>query len=231
MAKQQQGKKWREAKKQIGENRAEKVEAAIELLKKCSYSKFDGSLEGKVCISYKTLQNVRGIIRLPHGTGKKVRVLVITTADKFEEAKEAGADYVGSTDIIEKIKKENWLDFEACIASPDIMRQMTKIAPILGRKGLMPKPKAGTVTTHFAPVIKSLKLGQYEYRADKTGIIHLKLGKMSYDLKSLEENFTSALEAIIRDKPNEAKGNYIKSFYVKATMSPAIRVISHPLLN
>jgi len=181
-------------------------------------------VEASIKMNYKSLQNVRGIVQLPHGNGKKVRVLVIAKADKHAEAREAGADFVGSEDMIEKIQKEKWTDFDATVATPDMMKEVGKLGPILGRKGLMPKPKAGTVTNDIAGAVKSLKSGQMEYRPDKTGVVHLGIGKISFDQAKLLDNLKALYQTIMRDKPSDAKGEYVKSLFVSPTMGPGIRI-------
>ncbi|HNJ34773.1 MAG TPA: 50S ribosomal protein L1, partial [Leptospiraceae bacterium] len=201
----------------------EPTEAAA-LMKEVSTSKFDGTVEASVKIGYKSLQNVRGIVRLPHGTGKEVRVLVFAKEDKQAEAKAAGADFVGGTEMVEKILKEGWTDFDACVATPDLMKDVGKLGAILGRKGLMPKPKAGTVTTDVGTAVKNLKSGQMEYRPDKTGVIHVRIGRVSFTPDKIEENMRAVFAAITRDRPSDAKGEYVRSFYVSPTMGPAARV-------
>ncbi len=223
------GKKWKEVAQKVDPTRIYEPAEAVELLKSVSYSKFDGTVEASIKISYKSMQNVRGIVQLPHGTGKQVRVLVFAKEDRHAEAKEAGAEYVGSDELIEKIQKEKWTDFDACVATPDMMKDVGKLGPILGRKGLMPKPKAGTVTQDIAAAVKSLKSGQMEYRPDKTGVIHLGVGKVSFSPETLEENVKSLYQTLMRDKPADAKGEYVKSFYISPTMGPGIRVNTRAL--
>lgn len=218
------GKKWRAVIDKVDRTKHYEPEEAAKLLKEVSYSAFDGTVEASVKLNYKSIQNVRGIVSLPHGTGKKVRVVVIAKEDKHEEAKEAGADYVGAADLIEKIQTEKWTDFDACVATPDMMKDVGKLGPILGRKGLMPKPKAGTVTNDVGAAVKNLKQGQLEYRPDKSGVIHLGIGKISFDDNSIIENMKTVYQAIIREKPSDAKGEYIRSFYVSPTIGPGIRV-------
>ena len=174
------GKKWKEAIQKVDRTKAYEVEEAAALIPEISYTKFEGTVEASVKIGYKSYQNVRGVLSLPHGTGKTIRVVVIAKEDKHAEAKEAGADFVGGSDMVEKIQKENWTDFDACIATPDMMREVGKLGPILGRKGLMPKPRAGTVTNDVGKAVKDVKGGQVEYRPDKTGVIHLGIGKASF---------------------------------------------------
>lgn len=218
------GKKWNAAYEKVDRSRAYEPEEAAKLLGDISYTKFDGTVEASVKLSYKSLQNVRGIVQLPHGNGKEVRVVVIAKEDKHGEAKEAGADFVGAQDLIEKIQKEKWTDFDACVATPDMMKDVGKLGPILGRKGLMPKPKAGTVTNDIAAAVKSLKAGQMEYRPDKTGVIHLGIGKVSFTSDKLTENLKAFYQTLMRDKPSDAKGEYVKSLFIAPTMGPGIRI-------
>ena len=218
------GKKWRAASEKLSKAKSYAPEEAASLVKESSYSKFDGSVDVSVKISYKSMQNVRGTVQLPHGTGKAVRVLVLAREDKHAQAKEAGADHVGSSDLIKKIQDEKWTDFDACVATPDMMKEVGKLGPILGRKGLMPKPKAGTVTNEVGEAVQKLKSGLSEYRADKTGVVHVSVGRVSFEAQKLKENLSALYRSIMRDKPSDAKGEYIKSFSVSATMGPGIRI-------
>jgi large subunit ribosomal protein L1 len=168
-------------------------------------------------------------LKLPHGTGKAVRVLVIAKEDKHAEAKEAGADFVGAQDMIDKIQSEKWTDFDACVATPDMMKDLGKLGPILGRKGLMPKPKAGTVTEDVAAAVKNLKGGQLEYKADKSGVVHLPVGKVSFSPDQLQENIKTVYQSIMRDKPSDAKGEYVRSFFLAPTMGPGVRINTRTL--
>lgn len=218
------GKKYRAVAEKVDPTRTYEPAEAAALMKELSYSKFDGTVEASIKIGYKSLQNVRGIVKLPHGTGKEVRVLVFAKDDKHAEAKAAGADYVGGTELVEKILKENWTDFDACVATPDLMKDVGKLGAILGRKGLMPKPKAGTVTPDVATAVKNLKSGQIEYRPDKTGVIHLRIGRVSFTPVQIEENLRAAHAAITRDRPSDAKGEYLRSLYISPTIGPSARV-------
>lgn len=218
------GKKWREVAAKVERSRSYEPEEAVNLLKEVSYTKFDGSVNLSVKVQYKSLQNIRGLIRLPHGTGKEVRVLVFAKEDRHAEAKEAGADYVGAADLVEKIQKENWTDFDACVATPDMMKDVGKLGPILGRRGLMPKPRAGTVTFEVGQAVKSLKAGQMEYRPDKTGVIHMAVGKVSFSAEQLIENIKSVYRTLNRERPSDAKGEYLKSIFISPTMGPGIRL-------
>lgn len=218
------GKKWRAVADKVDRAKAYEPDEAVKLLKEVSYSKFDGTVEVSVKVSYKSMQNVRGVLNLPHGTGKQVRVLVFAKEDKHAEAKEAGAEFVGGIELVEKVQKENWTDFDAVVATPDMMKDVGRLGPVLGRKGLMPKPRAGTVTFDVAAAIKSLKAGQLEYRPDKTGVIHVGVGKVSHDAGNIQDNVKAVFTTLMRDKPADAKGEYIRSFFVAPTMGPGIRV-------
>ena len=218
------GKKYRAVAEKVDPTRTYEPAEAAALMKELSYSKFDGTVEASIKIGYKSLQNVRGIVKLPHGTGKEVRVLVFAKDDKHAEAKAAGADFVGGTELVEKILKENWTDFDAFVATPDLMKDVGKLGAILGRKGLMPKPKAGTVTPDVATAVKNLKSGQIEYRPDKTGVIHLRIGRVSFTPVQIEENLRAAHAAITRDRPSDAKGEYLRSLYISPTIGPSARV-------
>ena len=226
----QKGKKWRSVADKLQKTEAYSPEAAAVAVKQSSYSKFDGSVDASIKVSYKSLQNVRGIVQLPHGTGKAVRVLVFAREDKQEQAKEAGADHVGGAELVEKIQKEKWTDFDACVATPDMMKEVGKLGPILGRKGLMPKPKAGTVTNDVGEAVKRLKAGLNEYRSDKTGVVHVSVGRVSFEASKLEENMRVLYQSIMKDRPSDVKGDYVKSFSISATMGPGIR-INHRLLS
>ncbi len=190
-------------------------------------AKFDETIELHVRLGVdprQADQQVRGTVVLPNGTGKKIRVLVIAKGDKADIAEKAGADIVGAEEIIAKIQNENFLDFDVCITSPDMMGQMGKVARILGPKGLMPSPKSGTVTTDIAKAVKETKAGKVEYRVDKTAIIHCPIGKKSFGDEKLLENFNSLMEAIVKAKPAAAKGTYIRSITAASTMGPGIKV-------
>ncbi len=216
------GKKWIEASKKVNSNEPLSIQDAVKKVKEVSYTKFDGTVEAHFKINYKSIQNVRGIVNLPYGTGKKIKVLVIAKEDKHQEAKEAGADIVGSDDIIEKIQQEKWTDFDVCIATPDMMGKIGKLGPIL--KAKMPKPKAGTVTDDIKTAVKNVKGGQIEYKSDKTGVVHVPIGKVSYQEDQLVENLKTLFQTIMKDKPADAKGEYIKSVYIAPTMGPSVKV-------
>lgn len=223
------GKKWNAVIDKVDRAKPYEAKEASSLVKEVSYTKFDGSVEIALKLGYKSYQNVRGVVRLPHGTGKKIRVLVFAKEDRHEEARQAGADFVGAMDLVEKIQKENWTDFDACVATPDMMKDVGRLGPVLGRKGLMPKPKAGTVTTDIATAVKNLKSGQMEYKPDKTGVIHMGVGLVSFSADQIEDNVKAVYQAIMRDKPADAKGEYVKSVYVTPTMGPGIKVNARSL--
>ncbi|EHQ08394.1 MAG: 50S ribosomal protein L1 [Leptonema illini] len=224
------GKKWKAAYEKINPGELLSVEEAASKIGELSTTKFDGSVDASLKIGYKSLQNVRGIVRLPHGTGKNIRVCVIAKADKHAAAKEAGAEFVGAEDIIEKIQTEKWTDFDACIATPDMMPKIGKLGQILGRKGLMPKPKAGTVTDDVATAIKNVKAGQVEYKADKTGVVAVPVGRVSFGQEKLAENIRHLYQSIIRDKPSDAKGEYVKTLHISPTMGPALKINARNLI-
>lgn len=217
------GKKIASARQKVDKNQLLSVEDAVALMKQIKFAKFDETVEIAIKIVHKSYQNVRGFVTLPAGTGKKVRVLAICKGDKLDEAKESGADFFGAEEMIEKIQ-EGWLDFDVVIATPDMMPKMSKVAPILGRRGLMPKPKAGTVTTDIKGIIKELKGGKVEYKADKTGVIHLGVGKTSFTDADITANVKVLFTQVAKDKPSDAKGNYIKSVFLSSTMGPAIKI-------
>ena len=202
---------------------------AMKLVCETSKAKFDETIEVHVRLGVDSRhadQQVRGAVVLPHGTGKKVRTLVFARGDKAKAAEEAGADYVGAEDYVEKISKENWFEFDVVIATPDMMGVIGRLGKVLGPKGLMPNPKAGTVTMDTAKAVTEAKAGKIEYRLDKTNIIHCPIGKASFGADKLGENFATLLSAIIKAKPAAAKGQYIKSCTVASTMGPGIKVNS-----
>jgi large subunit ribosomal protein L1 len=217
------GKKITEARKKIDKAKLYPLDEAVGLIKDLKFSKFDETVEASVKLIHKSYQNIRGSVTLPHGTGKDVKVLVICKGDKQKEAQEAGADFVGSEDVIEKIKG-GWTDFQAVVATPDMMKEVGKLGPVLGKKGLMPKPKAGTVTEDIKGIVKELKGGRVEYKADKTGVIHVGVGRISFERAALAENIKTFFNQVVKDKPSDAKGNYIKSVHVCSTMGPGIKI-------
>ncbi len=221
------GKKYQESVKVFDKNKAYDPAEAIDLVCKTSKAKFDETVELHVRLGVDSRhadQQVRGAVVLPNGTGKTVRVLVITKGDKVADAQAAGADYVGAEEYIEKIQKENWFEFDVIIASPDMMGMIGRLGKVLGPKGLMPTPKAGTVTPDVARAVTEVKAGKIEYRLDKTNIIHCPIGKASFGTEKLTENFEALMGAIIKAKPAAAKGQYIKSCVMASTMGPGIKV-------
>ena len=222
-------KKYIDSVKLIEKNKMYDPEEALALVCQTSKAKFDETVELHVRLGVDSRhadQQVRGAIVLPHGTGKSVRVLVFAKGDRANEAKAAGAEYVGDADLIEKITKENWFEFDVVIATPDMMASIGRLGRVLGPKGLMPNPKAGTVTMDVAKAVNEAKAGKIEYRLDKTNIIHCPIGKASFGAEKLRENFDTLMGAIIKAKPAAAKGQYIKSCVVASTMGPGIKVNS-----
>ncbi|HOP62290.1 MAG TPA: 50S ribosomal protein L1 [Spirochaetota bacterium] len=217
------GKKITEARTKVDKTVLHNVEDAVKLMKDLKWAGFDESIDMSIKVVHKSMQNIRGSAVLPAGTGKTKKVLVICKGEKQKEAQEAGADYVGAEDVIEKIK-EGWIDFQAVVATPDMMKEVGKLGAILGRKGLMPKPKSGTVTDNVKEIIKELKGGRVEYRADKTGVVHMLIGKVSFDDESISSNIKAFYNQILKDKPSDAKGNYIKSVHISSTMGPGIKI-------
>lgn len=220
------GKKYVEAAKLIDQEATYAPLEAIELVKKAATAKFDETVEVAVRLgvdSRKQDQNVRGVVVMPHGTGKTKRVLVFAKGEKAKEAEAAGADFVGDQDMITKIQ-QGWFDFDVCVATPDMMSEVGKLGRILGGKGLMPNPKAGTVTFDVTKAIQEIKAGKIEYRLDKAGQIHAPIGKVSFDADKLNDNMNALLGALNRAKPAAAKGVYLKSIAVSSTMGPAARV-------
>ena len=223
------GKKYLDSKKLIDAAKLYEPEEAVALVKQISKAKFDETIELSIRLGVDPRhadQQVRGTVVLPHGTGKKVKVLVFAKADKAKEAEAAGADYVGDADLVAKIQSENWFDFDACVATPDMMPVIGRIARLLGPKGLMPNPKSGTVTMDVTKAVHDIKAGKVEYRVDKTSICHCPIGKASFDSDKLVENLRVLMDAIIKAKPATAKGTYVRSLYMSTTMGPSIRLNS-----
>ena len=221
------GKKYLDSKKLIESSKLYDPAEAISLVKQTGKAKFDETVELSIRLGVDPRhadQQVRGTVVLPHGTGKKVRVLVFAKGDKAEEARAAGADYVGEAELADKIKNENWFDFDVAVATPDMMGVVGRIGRILGPKGLMPNPKSGTVTADVAKAIEEIKGGMVEYRVDKTAIAHVPIGKASFDEEKLVENLTALMEAVVKAKPSSAKGTYLKSLYLSTTMGPSVRL-------
>ena len=223
------GKKYIDSKKAIDTSKQYESDEALALVCANAKAKFDETIEIHVRLGVDSRhadQQVRGAVVLPNGTGKKVRVCVFCKEDKYEAAKAAGAEFVGGQDLVDKITKENWMDFDVVIASPDMMGLVGRLGKVLGPRGLMPNPKAGTVTPDVAKAITEAKAGKIEYRLDKTNIIHCPIGKASFGAEKLQDNFDALMGAIIKAKPAAAKGQYIKSCTIAATMGPGIKVNS-----
>jgi len=221
------GKKYAESVKLVDKAKLYDPAEALAIACQTSKAKFDETIEAHIRLGVDSRhadQQVRGAVVLPNGTGKKVKTLVFTKGDKVQAALNAGADYVGDKDYVEKIMNENWFDFDVVIASPDMMGVIGRLGKILGPKGLMPSPKAGTVTPDVAKAVTEAKAGKIEYRLDKTNIIHCPIGKASFGAEKLGENFDTLLGAVIKAKPAAAKGQYIKSCVVASTMGPGIKV-------
>ena len=221
------GKKYNESLKLVEAGKLYDVAEAMELAVKTKTAKFDETVEIHVRLGVDSRhadQQVRGAVVLPNGTGKKVRTLVFAKGDKAEAATAAGSDFVGAEDMVEKIQKENWMDFDVVIASPDMMGLVGRLGKVLGPRGLMPNPKAGTVTPDVARAVTEAKAGKIEYRLDKTNIIHCPIGKVSFGPEKLQQNLETLMGAIVKAKPASAKGQYIKSCVVSATMGPGIKL-------
>lgn len=221
------GKKYNEVKKLVDRTKFYTLDEAIELVKKMCYAKFDESVEVHVQLGIdatKSDQNVRSTVSLPHGIGKTVRIAVFATGDKAKEAKDMGADFVGAGDLVEKVMKEGWTDFDVAIAAPDMMKDVGKLGKILGPKGLMPSPKAGTVTADIGNAVKEFKAGRIEVRNDKTGNVHFPVGKKSFDDIKIKENIVAGLEQLNKLKPTTSKGKFIKKVTLASTMSPGVKL-------
>lgn len=219
------GKKFKEALAKV-EPRDYGLGEAIELLQGVSYTKFDQTLEMALRLGVDPKhadQMVRGTVVLPHGTGKSVRILVFASGEKIKEAEEAGADHVGGDDIAKRIQ-EGWLDFDAVVSTPDMMRVVGRLGRVLGPRGLMPNPKSGTVTFEVGKAIEEIKSGKVEFRVDKAGVLHAPLGKLSFSGEQLEENAVSLIQAVLRAKPAAAKGKYVKAISLSSTMGPGVRI-------
>ena len=221
------GKKYQNGAKLIDRAAAYDVQEAMELVVKAAPAKFDETVELHVKLGVDSRhadQQVRGAIVLPHGTGKSQRVLVFAKGDKADAAKAAGADYVGEMDLVEKIQKENWFDFDVVVATPDMMGVVGRLGKVLGPKGLMPSPKAGTVTPDVGKAIEEIKAGKVEYRLDKTNIIHCPIGKVSFGAEKLNDNLSALMGAIVKAKPSAAKGQYVRSCVAASTMGPGVKL-------
>ena len=220
-------KRMKEAAKLIEPGKLYDAKEAIEIALKMPKAKFDETLEMHIKLgvdSKQADQQVRGVMVLPNGTGKSKKVLVLAKGEKATQAKEAGADFVGDDDMIEKIQKENWFEYDVIVATPDMMASLGKVARILGPKGLMPNPKSGTVTMDVVKAVNEIKAGKVEYRLDKTNIIHCPIGKVSFGVEKLKENYDALLETIIKAKPAAAKGTYLKSIAISTTMGAGIKI-------
>lgn len=226
------GKKYKMALEKVDRLKYYDLKEALQLAKEIAFANFDESVDAAIKLGVDPRhadQMVRGSVTLPHGTGKQVKVLVFAKGEKAKEAQEAGADYVGDDDLVKKIQ-DGWLDFDKVVATPDMMGAVGKLGKILGPRGLMPNPKVGTVTTNIKEVVKNLKAGMIEFRVDKAGIIHAPVGKKSFDVEKLEENFKALLETLIKAKPASAKGQYVRGIAISTTMGPGIKVDQQKVL-
>ncbi|MBR5969416.1 MAG: 50S ribosomal protein L1 [Lachnospiraceae bacterium] len=224
------GKKYSETIKQVDKSKLYEPAEAIALVKKTATAKFDETVEIHIrtsCDSRHAEQQIRGAVVLPNGTGKKVRVLVFAKDAKLDEAQAAGADHVGGQELIPKIQNEGWLDFDVVVATPDMMGVVGRLGKVLGPKGLMPNPKAGTVTMDVAKAIEEIKAGKIEYRLDKANIVHCPLGKASFSEEQLQQNYEALMDAIVKARPASVKGQYLKSITLATTMGPGVKVISN----
>ena len=221
------GKRYVESAKLVDRTNLYDVEEAVSIIKKTANAKFDETIEAHIKLGVDGRhadQQVRGAVVLPHGTGKKVRVLVFAKGDKVEEAQAAGADFVGGQELVPKIQNEGWLDFDVVVATPDMMGVVGRLGRVLGPKGLMPNPKAGTVTMDVTKAVNDIKAGKIEYRLDKTNIIHVPVGKASFTEEQLADNFHTLMGAIVKAKPASAKGQYLRSVTITSTMGPGIKL-------
>ncbi|MCL1883603.1 MAG: 50S ribosomal protein L1 [Defluviitaleaceae bacterium] len=221
------GKKYTDAAKLIEAEKLYEVPEAMDLVQKTSITKFDSMVEAHIRLGVDSRhadQQVRGAVVLPHGTGRSVRVLVFAKGEKATEAEAAGADFVGAEELVTKIQSENWFEFDVVVATPDMMGTVGKIGRVLGPKGLMPNPKAGTVTADVTKAINDIKAGKIEYRLDKTNIIHVPIGKVSFGTEKLAANFQTLMAAVIKAKPSAAKGTYLRSITLASTMGPGVKV-------
>lgn len=221
------GKKYLEKSKLVDKANLYDLDAACALIPQVSTAKFDETVEAHIRLGVDSRhadQQVRGAVVLPHGTGKTIRVLVFAKGAKADEAQAAGADYVGAEDLVAKIQNENWFDFDVVVATPDMMGLVGRIGRVLGPKGLMPNPKAGTVTMDVTKAVNDIKAGKIEYRLDKANIIHVPVGKASFTEEQLDENFQTLMDAIVKAKPSAAKGQYLKSVVIASTMGPGVKI-------
>lgn len=223
------GKRYQEIEKLVDKTELYDIAEGVKLVKATSKAKFDETIEMHIKLGVDSRhadQQVRNTVVLPNGTGKDVKVLVITKGDKIKEAEEAGADFVGSEEMVEKIQTENWFDYDTIITTPDMMGQVGKIGRVLGPKGLMPNPKSGTVTFDIGDAVREIKAGKVEYRVDKNAIINVAIGKVSFGTEKLKENFDVIMDAIVKAKPAAAKGRYLRSVTLSSTMGPGVKVNS-----
>ncbi len=221
------GKRYSEAAKLVEKTKTYEIEEAVALVKKTASAKFDETIEAHFRLGVDGRhadQQVRGAVVLPHGTGKTVKVLVFAKGNKVDEALAAGADYAGGDELVPKIQNEGWLDFDVVVATPDMMGVVGRLGRVLGPKGLMPNPKAGTVTMDVTKAINDIKAGKIEYRLDKSNIIHVPIGKASFTEEQLTDNFQTLIDAVVKAKPAAAKGQYIKSLVVASTMGPGVKL-------
>ena len=221
------GKKYVEASKKVEKNKLYTCEEAVELVKQTSTTKFDSSVEVAIKLNIdpkKADQQLRGSLKLPHGTGKTRKILVIAKGTQATEAKNAGADFVGDVDVIERIEKENWFDYDVIVATPEMMPLLGKVGKLLGPKGLMPNPKTGTVTTNVAKAVEDIKSGMVEYRNDTYGNLHIIFGKVSFDSKKLAENLSFIVKSIVKSKPSVVKGQFVQNISISSTMGPGIKL-------
>ncbi|HEY8420512.1 MAG TPA: 50S ribosomal protein L1 [Thermoclostridium sp.] len=228
------GKKYLESAKLVDKTALYEPKEAFDIVQKAARAKFDETVEVHIRLGVDSRhadQQVRGAVVLPHGTGKTVRVLVFAKGEKASEAEKAGADYVGAEDLVAKIQNENWFEFDVVVATPDMMGVVGRLGRVLGPKGLMPNPKAGTVTMDVAKAIADIKAGKIEYRLDKTNIVHCPIGKVSFGTEKLLDNFRTLMDAIIKAKPAAAKGQYLKSVVVSSTMGPGIKINQQKVLD
>ena len=228
------GKKYQDAAKLVEKTKAYDTEEAVELAKKTAVAKFDETIEAHIRLGVDGRhadQQIRGAVVLPHGTGKTVRVLVFAKGTKLDEAQAAGADFVGGEELIPKIQNEGWFDFDVVVATPDMMGVVGRLGRVLGPKGLMPNPKAGTVTMDVTQAVNDIKAGKIEYRLDKANIVHVPVGKASFTKEQLADNFTTLMGAIIKAKPASAKGQYLRSVTIASTMGPGIKINTSKLVG
>lgn len=228
------GKKYAESVKLINRETLYDVNEAIELVQKTATAKFDETVELHIKLGVDSRhadQQVRGAVVLPHGTGKTRKVLVFAKGDKAKEAENAGADFVGAEELVTKIQLENWFDYDVVVATPDMMGVVGRLGRVLGPKGLMPNPKSGTVTFDVEKAVKDIKAGKVEYRVDKTNIVHVPIGKVSFGTDKLRENFNTLMDAVIKAKPAAAKGRYLRSVTISSTMGPGIKINSSKIMD